>query len=587
MPDEREGQRDSGKSTRIPQESSGKQACGQSANPIHEKPEIFGFIKFRTIVIFILTESICRSVSPSASDSALSPPPCFPFSRLFSVKSESQAESLSVAPVIPQPLDGFLPESFKQDEESLRRGRLQVRFGVYGGAMAVVYSALFFYLIHPWGGAIVALSGLAIMAVPWIVQKTGNLSLAGHVYGSVLMIGLTALCAVSGGLQGSAYAWMAAVPACALLLMNLRGALIWSGICVAVVITYAALDFAQVGFLKLYPPETENMIEAAGSIALVLFLAFMALLFEKSRVEAFERLQVANAKLAVVNRELVDLNRQKNEFLNIAANDLKNPLSIICDYADLLKELESPTLEDIQGRATDILRSGTVMLDTIRNILDVRRIEDGKVSLSQRRCDLAGPISELILRYEVYADEKGINLDNTIGPNAPEAYADPDAVRQVIDQLLSNAIKFTEPEGSVWISLVLAAKEVVIEVSDTGPGLSREEQAQLWGKFVRLSPQPTGGENSVGLGLWIVKRLVEAMHGRVLCRSVERGGSTFIVRLPLWMEQEEIIVEPTEEIGGFEDGAPAFERLLADIQERAEAKARATGGKSDDIALPG
>ncbi len=484
------------------------------------------------------------------------------------------------------PLDGFLHPSLYEDEESLRRGRLLVRFGVMGGVIAVMYSAFFFILGHFWGGGIVTACGFAIMQVPWVVRKTGNLSLTGHIYGAVLVLGFSALCAVSGGLQGSAYAWLAAVPVCALLLMPLRAALMWSGLCFVMVMAFALLDLDGVGFLKTYDAGADSPIGAAAHVGLLIFLGFLALLFEKSRMEAFERLREANVKLAVVNEELIDLNRQKNEFLNIAANNLRNPLSIICDYADLLRELESPTLKDIQERASDILQSGTLMLETVRKILDVRMIEDGRLCLSRRRCDLGEMVRELVAQHQSAADAWSIALDNNLGPNPPEIYGDPGAVRQVIDNLIANALRFTPPDGNVWVTVVVAAEDVVVEVSDTGPGLSREDQARLWGKFTRLTPKPNDGESSAGLGLWIVKHLVEAMGGKVHCRSLLGAGSTFSARLPLWLEQEEWVAPDPVLSSEGADSAPAFDRLIADIEEQAQARVRG-GMASRDVILPG
>jgi hypothetical protein len=105
-----------------------------------------------------------------------------------------------------KPLDGFLHPALANDEETIRRGRLQIRFGVLGGAMAIVYSAFFFVLGHYWGGGIVAAGGIIIMQVPWIVRRSGNLALAGHIYGAILVLAFAALCAVGGGLQGPANA---------------------------------------------------------------------------------------------------------------------------------------------------------------------------------------------------------------------------------------------------------------------------------------------------------------------------------------------------------------------------------------------
>lgn len=126
----------------------------------------------------------------------------------------------------PVPLDGYLHSSLLADEETLRRGRLQIRFGVLGGFMAIVYSGLFLLLGHHWGGLILGTCGLTIAQVPWIVGKSGNLSLTGHLYGGVLMLGITSLCVIDRGRESIMFAWLAAVPVSVLLLMQLRDA-IW------------------------------------------------------------------------------------------------------------------------------------------------------------------------------------------------------------------------------------------------------------------------------------------------------------------------------------------------------------------------
>ena len=120
---------------------------------------------------------------------------------------------------------------------------------------------------------------------------------------------------------------------------------------VVTVVAFAALEISNFPFFKSYDPQLESSIEAASHIGLLVFLSLLGLIFEQTRLEAAGRTKEANTRLAAANEELTDLNRQKNEFLNIAAHDLKNPLTIICGYADILHELESPTLEQIRDQS--------------------------------------------------------------------------------------------------------------------------------------------------------------------------------------------------------------------------------------------
>lgn len=463
-------------------------------------------------------------------------------------------------------MDGFLHPSLFADEESLRRARLQIRFGILGGFAALLYSGLFLLLGHLWGGLIIGFCGVAITQIPWIVRESANLSLSGHLYVGTLMLGVTALCVIDGGRASIMFGWLAAVPITALLLMRLHGAIWWCSVCAATAAACVYLDLGGIHFLHSASLFENSALSSASNLGLILFLTFLALLFEKGRLEALERYHRASKHLEAANQELIDLNRQKNEFLNIAAHDLKNPLSIICGYADLLRDMEDPKAEEIHLQAREILRSGNYMLEIIRNILDVRAIEDGQLNLDREKCILYEMVSEVVEDYRKFAEKKEIEIWNEVGPDAPDAWADPGATRQILDNLVSNAIKYTPQGGFVRVRAASSEDVVRIGISDTGPGLTEEDQKKLWGKFTRLTPRPTGKEHSTGLGLWIVRRLATEMSGNTFCFSTVGEGSTFGVQLPLWTRASKTILKEDQE--GYEDpGKKAFERLLAEIEE--------------------
>lgn len=479
-------------------------------------------------------------------------------------------------------LDGFLHPRLSAEDDSLRRGRMHVRFGVLGGAMAVIYSIFFFLLGHPWGGGITSGCGLLILLVPWLVRKTGNLSLTGHVYGVVLVLGVAGMCATSGGPQGPFSPWLAAVPVFAILLMDKREAIFWTTISLIAVWAFAYVDLSGAGFPEVYPQQAAVSFRSASQAGFASFLVLLALLFEQARAEAFNQVKQANRHLAEANDELSRLNQQKNEFLNIAAHDLKNPLTIICGYADLLRELESPTLVEIRDKASEILRSGNHMLDIIRNILEVRRIEDGRRPVANSRCSLDRIVSELSEAYSGAAAAKQITVNVAGTAELPEACADPTATRQILDNLISNAVKYTPRGGNVVIGISHGAGHVAVEVSDTGPGLSEADQLRLWGKFQRLTPRPTEGESSSGLGLWIVRRLTESMGGTVFCHSILGRGSSFGIRLPIWNPVETAETVESDEMPASDPGGEEFRRIIAGLESRAALRREDAG-----VALPG
>jgi signal transduction histidine kinase len=262
-----------------------------------------------------------------------------------------------------------------------------------------------------------------------------------------------------------------------------------------------------------------------------------ALLEEQSR-----EIEIVNAQLHGQNDALVELNNEKNEFLGIAAHDLKNPLSSIYAMAEmLLTSAHEMTKEQQEQFLSAIVRSSERMFALIKNLLDVNAIERDGIKLSFSDVNLLDIAQQTLDFYQSQAEQKTITLHIELEEQQPaSAYettqyyvkADAQALQQVMDNLISNAVKYS-PQGKRVVVRVQSSEGVVrVEVQDEGPGLSDEDKKKLFGKFARLSAQPTGGEHSTGLGLSIVKKLVEAMHGRVWCESELGKGATFIVELP-------------------------------------------------------
>ena len=172
------------------------------------------------------------------------------------------------------------------------------------------------------------------------------------------------------------------------------------------------------------------------------------------------------------------------------------------------------------------------MLDIISNLLDVRKIEEGRMDLKLEPCDAQAMMEEVVSDYRQRAEQKDIALQIN-GPAGCKVKADTTAVRQILDNLVSNALKYSPPHTTVQCAVVQEKDAVSLEIIDQGPGLSEEDQQKLFKKFTRLTPLPTAGESSNGLGLWIVRRMAEAMNGEVFCRSKLGAGSCFGLRLPV------------------------------------------------------
>lgn len=238
------------------------------------------------------------------------------------------------------------------------------------------------------------------------------------------------------------------------------------------------------------------------------------------------------AQIQAQNTELIALNAEKNEFLGIAAHDMKNPLGGIRNLAEML--LYNPDdLDEAQKREflVQIVSSSERMFELVTNLLDVNAIEQHGVTLTLVTLD-AVPIVRMIADvYRTRARAKGITLHcNT--PSEALLRADEIAIQQVLENIISNAVKYSPHGKNVVVSVAPTEATIRISVQDEGPGLSDDDKSKLFGKFARLSARPTGGEHSTGLGLSIVKKMVEAMNGKVWCESELGQGATFVVELP-------------------------------------------------------
>ena len=260
--------------------------------------------------------------------------------------------------------------------------------------------------------------------------------------------------------------------------------------------------------------------------------------------EDFEALQqnlmAANAemsnlarRLQKANAELKALNELKNEFLGIAAHDLRNPIGNIYSYTDML-------LEDIRAKLDEehLLYLGSIrslsetMLAMLDDLLDLSAIESGKLNLNRESCDVAALLQSTRDLHRRAASEKEIELRLEVTPGIPPLPLDGLKMQQAIGNLISNAIKFSLPGSSVRISARQDDEGVEIAVADQGQGIPKEEQAQLFEPFHKTSVKGTAGEKSTGLGLSIVKKIVCGHGGRVGVESEPGEGTTFTIALP-------------------------------------------------------
>jgi signal transduction histidine kinase len=246
--------------------------------------------------------------------------------------------------------------------------------------------------------------------------------------------------------------------------------------------------------------------------------------------EAMARVQT-HLMLRRLQRELEDQLAIKDRFMRIASHDLRNPLCLILMAGAFAKRLsaaeESPVL---LKHIETIGESAAQMRRIIDTFLEIR---PPSANLPNGRIDLGMLASAIARQHASAAERKRIALTTDLAPTLPLARCDPALAYQACTNFTSNALKFTPPGGQVIIRTRVSTEGVVrVEVHDTGPGVPPPERAQLFQEYARLSPRPTAGEESNGIGLAIVKHLIESQAGAVGADFPSAGGSIFWFEVP-------------------------------------------------------
>jgi len=226
-------------------------------------------------------------------------------------------------------------------------------------------------------------------------------------------------------------------------------------------------------------------------------------------------------------------NRAKSEFLSHMSHELRTPLNAILGFSHLLQaERPAGQVVDTRRHAAHIHRAGRHLLALIDDLLDISRIEIGVLQLRLRAMDAVQETADAMLELRTDADAHEVHLSFDAAPGMPPVRADPTRLRQVVQNLVSNAIKYNRPGGQVVVGLKVHAGKVRIEVSDNGLGMTPEQQARLFQPFDRLGREASE-VRGVGLGLAITRHLVDLMGGQLSVHSQPGTGSTFTVDLPM------------------------------------------------------
>ena len=266
------------------------------------------------------------------------------------------------------------------------------------------------------------------------------------------------------------------------------------------------------------------------AMAALVIAAVVALLLVQKRI-ANKKLQYKNDFINRQNEKLAELNYEKNSLISIVSHDLNTPFAAIKMWLNIMED-DTGNLTGEQKKAVERIKQSAAKGELlIRSILDVEKAETNQHKVQLENFDLKVFVENLVLDFEPAASGKNIQLHFETAGKHIYLVSDKQLVSRICENLLSNAIKYSDPGKRVWISLSDGNDAVNIKVKDEGAGISREELPNLFSKYSKISTVPTAGESSTGLGLSIVKRIVDELNGSVFCESEPGKGSLFTVVL--------------------------------------------------------
>ncbi|MCA9796197.1 MAG: GAF domain-containing sensor histidine kinase [Candidatus Eremiobacteraeota bacterium] len=243
------------------------------------------------------------------------------------------------------------------------------------------------------------------------------------------------------------------------------------------------------------------------------------------------RSAMTEVELRKQSQALLELTQRQNEVLGTVAHDLRTPLTVVEAFSRMLLDPRFGLDDQPRSMVEAVRRSGSFMVRLVDDLLDLQALKSGRVNLSLERVNLGSLVVGVVELQTVAASLKEVEIDFEGHPKPVWVQADPRKLEQVVQNLMANAIKFSPPNTRVKVTLSAGPKVATLKVTDQGPGVPVQDQQKVFEPFAKSVAMPTGGEKSTGLGLTIVKRLVEAHGGRVGIDS-QGAGATFWVELP-------------------------------------------------------
>lgn len=419
----------------------------------------------------------------------------------------------------------FLPPAAHSTVEAFRLNKFFVFSCFVTALFAFAYFCMSIYINGLYFAAAMAVSCFLFITLPFLLKQGVPLSILSNIFIADIAVVVVLLIYWEGGIRHANTApWPLVVPIFAMLMRGWRNAIIWLLITLAIILAFSFFTFQGIIFPVRFDVSKDPLFNLLSLVGLVGIVTTIFYISETEKRQAQEELRMQNVLLE-------NLNKEKDNFLRIVSHDLKSPALIVTEFSKHLKGPDLNEQEKVEYIA-HIASSGDRMLDLIKNLLDIQVLESGRMQINKKIFSVNALVEDYIDRIGPLAFAKHIHIRPVLPGKIIELETDKARLEQVLDNYVSNAIKYSPDNTNVFIQLFETDTYLELSVKDEGPGIDQTDMRKLFLQFSIASSVPRQGESSSGLGLALVKKIADSVGALVGCTSEKGKGSLFYIRFP-------------------------------------------------------
>lgn len=433
-------------------------------------------------------------------------------------------------------VDYFISPHRHNDPNELRKARLYVRACLLTSLFSNSYIWLSVYFQYDKGVYLMVYNVFGFLLIPLLAKTKLPITWLGNLYVSIGAFAILVLTYYSGGVWSAIYPWIISIPVLALLVVNRSAGIFWGIVSFGFMVWYAFMAVQGVELPVEYNIEDRTLWYVTVVPGLLLIILFISFVFEFTQSKALKELEESNAALktqketiASQSRILEKLIEEKDYIIRVLAHDLRNPLKNITGLAQLL-EIEEDAVR-VKECTEMIVQSSSKAQHLVNRVLEMDASEQEIGTIKLSKIKLGAVLHPVLDTLTDAASHKRIKVVVEDHSTNDVVLAEETYLTLILENLISNAIKFSEPNKKVTIKMLNEGTNLRVSIVDEGPGIEPEEEDKLFQKFSRLSARPTAGESSTGLGLSLVKRYIELIDGKVWYERDAVKGATFVIQL--------------------------------------------------------